>query len=153
MKLSEFIIHHDLLGLNNNPNRERNMSMIMSRQKDVFGFGENTKTLRAIGEDFGMSRQTVRQITQQARRRLETRLNRLKVKEIPVDQIVVVSIDTLDPIDVRLRNCLMNAGIRTVNELVESWDERRLLKLPNFGRKSLNELKERLIAMGLSLKI
>ena len=47
-------------------------------------------------------------------------------------------------------NCLKNANIRTIRELVQK-TEGEMLKTKNFGRKSLNEIKEILTAMGLSL--
>ncbi len=50
----------------------------------------------------------------------------------------------------RSYNCLKNANIRTLRELV-SKTEAEMLKTKNFGRKSLNEIKEILQGMGLSL--
>ena len=47
-------------------------------------------------------------------------------------------------------NCLKNANIRTIRELVQK-TEAEMLKTKNFGRKSLNEIKEILHTMGLSL--
>jgi DNA-directed RNA polymerase subunit alpha len=47
-------------------------------------------------------------------------------------------------------NCLKNANIRTIRELVQK-TEAEMLKTKNFGRKSLNEIKEILHSMGLSL--
>jgi DNA-directed RNA polymerase subunit alpha len=51
---------------------------------------------------------------------------------------------------VRSYNCLKNANIRTIGELVIK-TEAEMLKTKNFGRKSLNEIKEILGGMGLSL--
>ena len=59
------------------------------------------------------------------------------------------SIDELD-LSVRSYNCLKNAGIETVRDLVQK-TEPELLKTKNFGRKSLNEIKEMLAEMQLSL--
>ena len=53
-------------------------------------------------------------------------------------------------LSVRSYNCLMNANIRTIRELVQK-TEADMLKTKNFGRKSLNEIKEILHTMGLSL--
>ena len=50
----------------------------------------------------------------------------------------------------RSYNCLKNANIRTLRELVQK-TEGEMLKTKNFGRKSLNEIKEILATMGLSL--
>ena len=51
---------------------------------------------------------------------------------------------------VRSYNCLKNANIQTISELVQKNDS-EMLKTRNFGRKSLNEIKEILENMGLSL--
>jgi DNA-directed RNA polymerase subunit alpha len=59
------------------------------------------------------------------------------------------SVDEME-LSVRSYNCLKNANIRTIGELVQK-TEAEMLKTKNFGRKSLNEIKEILSAMGLSL--
>ena len=59
------------------------------------------------------------------------------------------SVDELE-LSVRSYNCLKNANIRTIGELVTK-SEAEMLKTKNFGRKSLNEIKEILTTMGLSL--
>lgn len=58
-------------------------------------------------------------------------------------------VDELD-LSVRSANCLQNAGIEFVWQLVEK-TEAEMLKTKNFGRKSLNEIKEILSELGLSL--
>jgi DNA-directed RNA polymerase subunit alpha len=59
------------------------------------------------------------------------------------------SVEELE-LSVRSYNCLKNANIQTIRQLVEK-SEQEMLKTKNFGRKSLNEIKEILAAMGLSL--
>ena len=59
------------------------------------------------------------------------------------------SVDELE-LSVRSYNCLKNADIRTIRELVQK-SEPDMLKTKNFGRKSLNEIKEILNSMGLHL--
>jgi DNA-directed RNA polymerase subunit alpha len=59
------------------------------------------------------------------------------------------SVDELE-LSVRSYNCLKNANIRTIGELVQK-NESEMLKTRNFGRKSLNEIKEILASMGLGL--
>ena len=59
------------------------------------------------------------------------------------------SVDEME-LSVRSYNCLKNANIRTIGELVQK-TEVEMLKTKNFGRKSLNEIKEILSSMGLSL--
>ncbi len=58
-------------------------------------------------------------------------------------------VDDLE-LSVRSANCLKNAGIHYIGELVQK-TEQEMLKTKNFGRKSLNEIKEMLSDMGLSL--
>ena len=53
-------------------------------------------------------------------------------------------------LSVRAANCLRNANIRYIGELVQK-TEQEMLKTKNFGRKSLNEIKEILMEMGLHL--
>ncbi|HXE80026.1 MAG TPA: DNA-directed RNA polymerase subunit alpha [Vicinamibacterales bacterium] len=59
------------------------------------------------------------------------------------------SVEELE-LSVRSYNCLKNANIRTIRELVQK-TEAEMLKTKNFGRKSLNEIKEILHSMGLQL--
>jgi DNA-directed RNA polymerase subunit alpha len=59
------------------------------------------------------------------------------------------SVDELE-LSVRSANCLKNANIRLIGELVQK-TEAEMLKTKNFGRKSLNEIKEILTEMGLVL--
>ncbi len=61
------------------------------------------------------------------------------------------SVEELE-LSVRSYNCLKNANIRTIRELVQR-SEGEMLKTKNFGRKSLNEIKEILQTMGLGLGI
>jgi DNA-directed RNA polymerase subunit alpha len=59
------------------------------------------------------------------------------------------SVDELE-LSVRSANCLKNAGIKLIGELVAR-TEAEMLKTQNFGRKSLNEIKDVLADMGLTL--
>ena len=65
-----------------------------------------------------------------------------------VKQLLNKSVEDLD-LSVRNYNCLKNANIRNVGELVTK-SESDMLKNEHFGRKSLNEIKEILSSMGLS---
>jgi DNA-directed RNA polymerase subunit alpha len=81
-----------------------------------------------------------------------------------VEPEVVSEVETVDgeinpylsrPVDdlelsVRSANCLRNANIRFIGELVQR-TENEMLKTKNFGRKSLNEIKQLLSEMGLGL--
>jgi len=59
------------------------------------------------------------------------------------------TVDELE-LSVRSANCLQNANIKYIGELVQK-SEAEMLKTKNFGRKSLKEIKEILAEMGLSL--
>jgi len=67
----------------------------------------------------------------------------------PLNANLFKSVDELE-LSVRSANCLQNANIRFIGELVQK-TEAEMLKTKNFGRKSLNEIKETLSSLGLSL--
>jgi len=67
----------------------------------------------------------------------------------PLNPNLFRSVDELE-LSVRSANCLQNANIRFIGELVQR-TEADMLKTKNFGRKSLNEIKEVLASMDLSL--
>jgi len=67
----------------------------------------------------------------------------------PLNPNLFRSVDELE-LSVRSANCLQNANIRYIGELVQR-TEAEMLKTKNFGRKSLNEIKELLSSMGLEL--
>ena len=68
---------------------------------------------------------------------------------VPYNEHLDRSVDELE-LSVRSYNCLKNADIKTIRELVQR-SEMEMLKTKNFGRKSLNEIKEILSGMGLGL--
>jgi DNA-directed RNA polymerase subunit alpha len=67
----------------------------------------------------------------------------------PLNPNLFKSVDELE-LSVRSANCLQNANIRYIGELVQR-SEAEMLKTKNFGRKSLNEIKEVLGTMSLEL--
>jgi DNA-directed RNA polymerase subunit alpha len=69
----------------------------------------------------------------------------------PLNPNLFRSVDELE-LSVRSANCLQNANIRYIGELVQK-TEAEMLKTKNFGRKSLNEIKELLTSMGLELGV
>ena len=69
--------------------------------------------------------------------------------EAPVNPNLYRTVDELE-LSVRSANCLQNANIRYIGELVQR-TEAEMLKTKNFGRKSLKEIKEILAEMELSL--
>ncbi len=73
----------------------------------------------------------------------------LPEEPMPLNANLFKSVDELE-LSVRSANCLQNANIRYIGELVQK-TEAEMLKTKNFGRKSLNEIKEVLGTMGLEL--
>ncbi|MDR0367209.1 MAG: DNA-directed RNA polymerase subunit alpha [Rickettsiales bacterium] len=69
--------------------------------------------------------------------------------ELPFPKVLLKKVDELE-LSVRANNCLKNDDIMYIGELVQK-SENDMLKTPNFGRKSLNEIKEQLGLMGLYL--
>ncbi len=69
--------------------------------------------------------------------------------EEPLNENLFRSVEELE-LSVRSANCLQNANIHLIGELVQK-TEAEMLKTKNFGRKSLKEIKEILADMGLSL--
>jgi len=65
-----------------------------------------------------------------------------------LDALLDTNVEELE-LSVRSANCLKNAGIRTLRELVQK-TEKDMLETKNFGRKSLNEIKEILREKGLA---
>lgn len=80
---------------------------------------------------------------------VEPELPEPEVKEERINENLLRSVDELE-LSVRSANCLQNANIRYIGDLVQK-TESEMLKTKNFGRKSLKEIKEILAEMGLSL--
>ena len=73
----------------------------------------------------------------------------LNVEEDNISEKLFKGVDDLE-LSVRSANCLKNVGIQYIGDLVQKTDA-EMLKTKNFGRKSLNEIKDMLTEMGLSL--
>jgi DNA-directed RNA polymerase subunit alpha len=69
--------------------------------------------------------------------------------ELPFNRNLLMKVDELE-LSVRSANCLKNDNIIYIGDLVQK-TEAEMLRTPNFGRKSLNEIKEVLSQMGLHL--
>ena len=69
--------------------------------------------------------------------------------DLPFNRNLLRKVDELE-LSVRSANCLKNDNIVYIGDLVQK-SEQEMLRTPNFGRKSLNEIKEVLASMGLSL--
>ena len=71
-------------------------------------------------------------------------------EESKKEKILEMNIEDLD-LSVRSYNCLKRAGINTVEELVQR-DEDEMMKVRNLGRKSLEEVQQKLAQLGLTLR-
>ena len=69
--------------------------------------------------------------------------------DLPFNPALLKKVDELE-LSVRSANCLKNDNIVYIGDLIQK-TEGEMLRTPNFGRKSLNEIKEVLTSMGLSL--
>jgi DNA-directed RNA polymerase subunit alpha len=69
--------------------------------------------------------------------------------QLPFNPALLKKVDELE-LSVRSANCLKNDNIVYIGDLIQK-SEPEMLRTPNFGRKSLNEIKEVLAAMGLHL--
>ncbi len=67
------------------------------------------------------------------------------------EKVLEITIEELD-LSVRSYNCLKRAGINTVEELIKR-NEEEMMKVRNLGRKSLEEVEQKLAALGLSLRV
>lgn len=97
---------------------------------------------RTLTELFGLARE------------LNISAEGIEIGPAPVDQLISselsMPIEDLD-LSVRSYNCLKREGINTVSELV-SLSETQLMNIRNFGQKSVDEVKDKLVELGLSLK-
>jgi DNA-directed RNA polymerase subunit alpha len=80
---------------------------------------------------------------------IEPELPEIETEDESINENLLRSVDELE-LSVRSANCLHNANIRYIGDLVQR-TEQEMLKTKNFGRKSLKEIKEILAEMGLSL--
>ena len=71
-------------------------------------------------------------------------------EETKSERLLDMTIEELD-LSVRAYNCLKRAGINTVNELVQK-DQEDMMKVRNLGKKSLEEVEQKLQALGLGLR-
>jgi DNA-directed RNA polymerase subunit alpha len=71
------------------------------------------------------------------------------MQELPFNPALLKKVDELE-LSVRSANCLKNDNIVYIGDLIQK-TEAEMLRTPNFGRKSLNEIKEVLASMGLHL--
>lgn len=145
------------------------------------GMLERGQTLKQVGDDLGVGRERIRQMQNKALRIMQRNMlrfandranlvfevNHLRsvIKNMMRGQSEQIAqqatqVSLVDAqlrmkiadlvLSVRSANCCKNEGIVTVGDLVQK-TEAEMLRTPNFGRKSLNEIKEVLQQMGLHL--
>lgn len=148
---------HDFLNVHVFPKlSERQVRVVMYRQKDVFGFGENTMTYKAIALQESVSAQRIKQIIFKAKCIISNRLRQIgEAQKSPHVIIKKVSEEELNPnlpmrqkfvydlgeLSVRAWNCLKNENLMLIDRLIEK-TETEMLRVPHLGKKSLNELRE-----------
>ena len=97
---------------------------------------------RTLVELFGLARE------------LNVEAEGIEIGPAPVAEVLTnelsMPIEDLD-LSVRSYNCLKREGINTVSELV-ALSETQLMNIRNFGQKSVDEVRDKLISLGLSLK-
>jgi len=71
-------------------------------------------------------------------------------EEDTTNKVLDMTIEDMD-LSVRSYNCLKRAGIQTVNELASKTED-DMIKVRNLGKKSLKEVKDKLLELGLSFK-
>lgn len=79
----------------------------------------------------------------------EETVNRQDDEKVKLKKLLNMSVNEIE-LSVRAANCLNNANITTVGQLAMK-SESEMLKYRNFGKKSLNEIKDKLVGLGLSL--
>lgn len=89
----------------------------------------------------------ISQIPQEVVEETTVGLDKIGIKGIPVEMLIK-PIEELE-LSVRAHNCLVNAGVKRIVDLVNS-SEDDMLNIKNFGRKSLGEVKDSMKAFGLS---
>ncbi|OGG43622.1 hypothetical protein A3G50_00920 [Candidatus Jorgensenbacteria bacterium RIFCSPLOWO2_12_FULL_42_11] len=139
--------------------------VLSSREAEVvrgrFGLNTELKTLEEIAENFGVSRERVRQIEFRALRKLRKRIfakpviSKGEESALPYESrfrgLLLTPISELE-LSVRSANCFKMANIRIIADLVIK-NEEELLGLKYFGKKSLSEIKSLLESLGLSLRM
>jgi len=89
----------------------------------------------------------ISEMPEQEKEKKTVGLDKIGIKGVPVE-LLLKPIEELE-LSVRAHNCLVNAGIKRIVDLV-NMSEDDVLKIKNFGRKSLSEVKESMKAFGLS---
>jgi len=116
-----------------------------------------SKRLRRMDEFFGLPGETAEEEEEEGQPSLAALMSgqddelMAAVEQNPeLEQKLMASVEELD-LSTRSRKCMDRLGIKTIGELIQHTEE-ELLATPNFGTTSVNEVKTKLSALGLSLK-
>ena len=141
------------------------MTLTEQEKKCVFLYFRNGMSYREIGDVCHLSAERIRQIVKKAERKLRnpTRFNFIRygyegnverltpkyelTEEDRRADLLNTEIEEMD-FSVRTFNCLKRAGINTVQELTQKTED-EMIKIRNLGKKSLDEVKNKLEEMGL----
>ena len=105
-------------------------------------------TFKACGKEFHIAPQNARMMYLRALWTSNKGKGHTTFKDLgDIGKIKIIDMD----MSIRSANCLRNAGIENIDELCQR-SEKDLLKGKNFGRKSLNEINEKLSDLGVALK-
>jgi hypothetical protein len=155
MQTIDFLIEHVLKTAN-----PRVRYLLENRTQDCIGFGANQKTLKECGEHLKLSPDRIRwvciSIKNKLSRGFDLQLAKLEddkirvklVEKLPETSEITKAflIENLD-LNVRARNTLFQNDIFTIEQLLEK-NRSRLLRTPNFGHKSLDEIKAAITKAG-----
>ena len=128
------------------------------REEKIITMVADGKDFEEIGIHFSVTRERIRQIADKASRKIKrmadeqefTRVRDERLSEAKTEGIDGLTVEDLE-LSVKAYNCLCNAGITHVIQLA-GVSELELLRVKNFGQKSLNEIKEVLATVGIKLK-
>jgi hypothetical protein len=120
------------------------LSKLDERQRQVLQWRNEGKTWGAIGGQLNVTPSRASQIYAEAWRKVARR-------RLPDEPLTLESPVTIFDFSVRTGNCLKNEGIVTLNDLLMR-SEAELLRMPNFGRRSMGEVNEALAQHGFKLR-
>lgn len=138
-------------------------------------------TLEDVGKEFGVTRERIRQVEQKAIRKLRHPANLMRMSVVAYEDYAKLVAENQDlknkleyveknalpeyeekkieetriedlELSVRSFNCLKRVGIRTVGDIVNFSKTRGLEKCRNLGRKSLQEIADKLVTLGIDIQ-
>lgn len=137
-----------------NFNSQRVEDLLNYRTKDVFGYGQNSMTLKELGEKWGVGAERVRQIQNKLVRRMRYTIKGSVVKTeiITVDMrnsenFKLQKFFDSDALTCRTSNVLKNQKFTNMRDILVT-SPSKFLRFPNFGKKSFRELQDFVLEQG-----